>query len=147
MQHHLADVGEILPTPLLSSRGLLPIQDAIRGVHFPRTSVELQDALRRLKYEEFFQFQTKLALKRYWRKEDTVGIAFAVKSKLARQLVDALPFTLTGAQVRVVREITADMEASRPMNRLLQGDVGSGKTVVALIAMLIAWRTPFCAHG
>ena len=136
--HHLTDVQEILPSPLLSSHGLLPIQDAIRGVHFPRTREELQEALRRLKYEEFFQFQLKLALKRHWRKEDTVGIAFSVKSKLAHELVDALPFKLTGAQVRVVREITADMASGRPMNRLLQGDVGSGKTVVALIAMLIA---------
>jgi ATP-dependent DNA helicase RecG len=90
-----------------------------------------------MKYEEFFHFQLKLALRRQVRGTEP-GLAFAVRSATARQLVDSLPFALTKAQVRVIKEISEDMARPSPMNRLLQGDVGSGKTIVALAAMLIA---------
>ncbi len=129
---------ETLPAFLLAQRKLVPLRMALHHVHFPKTHADLNESLRRLKYEEFFYFQIKLALKRHGIKTDTHGISFNVHSKLARQLVDSLPFKLTKAQVRVIKDITADMESPRPMNRLLQGDVGSGKTVVALLAMLIA---------
>ncbi|HEX9157077.1 MAG TPA: ATP-dependent DNA helicase RecG, partial [Syntrophales bacterium] len=135
---HLDQVRDVLPEPLLTAHGLVPLTDAIRSVHFPRNDAELQLGLRRLKYHELFVFQLKLALKRRWMKQQPNGIPFNPKSTSARALVDSLPFTLTKAQVRVIREISADMESPRPMNRLLQGDVGSGKTIVALIAMLIA---------
>ena len=135
---HLESVLDTLPAIVMSRRGLLPLGDAIRSVHFPRSAGDVGPALRRLKYDEFFRFQLLLALKRRWVKEDLRGISFAVESRLARSLVDGLPFKLTGAQKRVIREIAADMASPRPMNRLLQGDVGSGKTVVALIAMLVA---------
>ncbi|HTO94753.1 MAG TPA: ATP-dependent DNA helicase RecG, partial [Bacteroidota bacterium] len=129
---------EILPAAVEAGRGLTGARAAIRGVHRPSSREEIAQALRRLKYEEFFRFQLKLAMKRRLAGEEKGGIAFAVKSTLARRLVESLPFTLTGAQARVLREIAADMESPRVMNRLLQGDVGSGKTVVALLAMLIA---------
>ena len=135
---HLDRVKDVLPEPLLAAHGLVPLTDAIRSVHFPRNDAELQQGLRRLKYHELFLFQLKLALKRRWMKHQPNGISFNPKSALARTLVDSLPFTLTKAQVRVIREISTDMESPKPMNRLLQGDVGSGKTIVALIAMLIA---------
>ncbi len=135
---HLDRVREVLPDSLLAAHGLVALTDAIRSVHFPRNDAELQQGLRRLKYHELFIFQLKLALKRRWVKQQTKGIPFNPKSSLARKLVDSLPFQLTRAQVRVIREISGDMESPRPMNRLLQGDVGSGKTIVALIAMLIA---------
>ena len=135
---HLERVSDVLPASLLTTHGLIPLADAIRSVHFPRNDAELQQGLRRLKYHELFVFQIKLALKRRWVKQQTKGISFNPKSALARKLVDSLPFALTKAQVRVIREISGDMESPRPMNRLLQGDVGSGKTIVALIAMLIA---------
>ncbi len=127
-----------MPENLLAAHGLVPLADAIRAVHFPRNDAELQQGLRRLKYHELFVFQLKLALKRHWVKGQPNGIPFNPKSTLARKLVDSLPFSLTKAQVRVIREISMDMESPKPMNRLLQGDVGSGKTIVALIAMLIA---------
>ncbi|MGA9121387.1 MAG: ATP-dependent DNA helicase RecG, partial [Bacteroidota bacterium] len=119
-------------------RDLISLRSALQEVHFPKEGERLAPALRRLKYHELFLFQVKLARKRWGRKEEHNGIAFNPKSPLARRLVDALPFRLTSAQIRVIKEITADMGTRQPMNRLLQGDVGSGKTVVALIAMLIA---------
>ncbi len=131
-------IEETLPAYLLEKHTLVPFQAALHHVHFPRTQADLTASLRRLKYEELFYFQIKLALKRHGIKTDTHGISFNVHSKLARQLVDSLPFKLTKAQIRVIKDITADMASPKPMNRLLQGDVGSGKTVVALISMLIA---------
>jgi ATP-dependent DNA helicase RecG len=138
LRHHGDEIPDTLPEQLRAGRHLGPLADAIRMVHFPKSHDDLGQALRRLKYEELFTFQLKLALKRRWRKERASGVSFSVKSALARQLIDSLPFQLTKAQVRVLKEISADMELARPMNRLLQGDVGSGKTVVALVAMLVA---------
>ncbi len=137
LQTALDMIPETLPDDLRDLRGLASLHEAIHNAHFPGSLAGLQSGLRRLKYEELFHFQLKLALKRHAAREQK-GIQYAVKSALARRLVDALPFELTRAQVRVIKEISADMAAARPMNRLLQGDVGSGKTVVALLAMLIA---------
>ena len=129
---------EILPRAVTDARGLVSARAALQSVHWPASRADLQEGLRRLKYEELFRFQIKLAMKRRTMREESGGTAFAVKSALARTLVDSLPFALTRAQVRVVKEISADMASPSVMNRLLQGDVGSGKTVVALLAMLIA---------
>ncbi len=129
---------EILPRAVTDARGLVSARAALQSVHWPASRTDLQEGLRRLKYEELFRFQIKLAMKRRTMREGSGGIAFAVKSALARRLADSLPFSLTRAQVRVVREISEDMASPGIMNRLLQGDVGSGKTVVALFAMLIA---------
>jgi ATP-dependent DNA helicase RecG len=133
----LAMIPETLPEYLREQRGLRGLHEAIRAVHFPDSMQGLEAGLTRLKYEELFTFQLKLALRRHSVKEEK-GIRYDVRSPLARQLVDVLPFSLTRAQVRVIKEISADMAAPTPMNRLLQGDVGSGKTVVALLAMLVA---------
>jgi len=138
IKDHLNEVEDVLPPDIRAARRLVSLPDAIRMAHFPRAEEEMERGLARLKYEEFFQFQIKLALKRRWSREKADGIPFNVRSSLARSLVDSLPFELTRAQTRVVREISSDMESAKPMNRLLQGDVGSGKTVVSLIAMLIA---------
>ncbi len=135
---HAEEIPDPLPEELRRKRGFMQLGPALVHAHFPPGARELQEALRRLKYEELFEFQVKLALRRHMVKQEMTGIAFAVQSRLARQLVDGLPFALTRAQVRVVREILDDMAAAKPMNRLLQGDVGSGKTIVALIAMLVA---------
>jgi ATP-dependent DNA helicase RecG len=131
-------IQETLPAALLQKLSLIPIQTALRSIHFPESQESLELARRRLKFDELFTMQLMLALRRSQVKIATGGISFDVKSKLARQLVDSLPFKLTHAQMRVIKEIAADMSSSKPMNRLLQGDVGSGKTIVALIAMLIA---------
>ncbi len=138
LRKNVLDITESLPDFILKKHSFLPLRVALENVHFPKTDSDLHESLRRLKYDELFYFQIKLALKRQHAKADTNGIAFNVQSKLARQLVDSLPYKLTQAQIRVLREITADMESSKPMNRLLQGDVGSGKTIVALLSMLIA---------
>ncbi len=138
LRAHADQIPDPLPQVLREGHQFVSLREALQHVHFPPGPRELQEALRRLKYEELFEFQVKLALRRQMMQHEVPGIAFAVQSRLARQLVDALPFSLTHAQARVIREILADMALPRPMNRLLQGDVGSGKTIVALVAMLVA---------
>ncbi len=118
---------------------LIPLGEALRAIHFPRSEDDLNQARHRLIFDEFFLVSLLLAYrKRGLQMPESGGIAFHPPSPRARQLLDALPFSLTRAQKRVVREIIADMERPLPMNRLLQGDVGSGKTIVALLAMLLA---------
>jgi ATP-dependent DNA helicase RecG len=139
------EITDPLPETLREKHTFLPLATALVNVHFPPGPHELQEALRRLKYEELFEFQVKLAIRRQMMHHEVPGIAFAVRSKLARELVNSLPFPLTRAQMRVIREILDAMAAPRPMNRLLQGDVGSGKTVVAIVAMLVAVENGFQA--
>ncbi len=136
--HYLPNVPEILSPSILSARGLAGISESLESIHFPESHAALEVARRRLKYEELYLMQLLLALRRSAVKSAAPGIPFKVKSRLARALVDALPFTLTPGQVSAINEITKDMGEPKPMNRLLQGDVGSGKTVVALTAALVA---------
>jgi ATP-dependent DNA helicase RecG len=136
---------EMLPASVLENRGLIGETEALRRVHFPQTGESLKAGLLRLKYQELFLFQLKLALQRRRRKQVVDGISFEPNAPLARRLVDALPFSLTSAQKRVIREVLDDMSSPEPMNRLLQGDVGSGKTVVALVAMLVAVQNGYQA--
>ncbi len=131
-------VEEALPSEILRRNRFLPLPEALRSVHFPESTEKLSESRRRLKFDELFTMQLLLALRRKHIKVDTPGISFNVESKLARRLVDSLPFRLTRPQITVINEIARDMKSPRPMNRLLQGDVGSGKTIVALISMLIA---------
>lgn len=145
LDQHIAAIEEFLPTSLLQHQKLVPIQEALQEIHFPQTFDSLRKARRRLKFDELFFMELLLAVRRRIVKTGLPGISFSVESKLARQLVDSLPFRLTKAQVRVIKEIAEDMKSPRPMNRLLQGDVGSGKTIVALTAMLIAVDNGFQA--
>jgi len=131
-------IREFLPREIVQRNSLLGLEEALPAIHFPPSYEKLEDARRRLKFDELFTLQLLLALRRKSVKTDGTGIRFNIKSTYARALVDSLPFQLTKAQIRVVREITDDMQSDRPMNRLLQGDVGSGKTLVALLAILIA---------
>ena len=131
-------VEEPLPGELLARTGLAPVREALRGIHFPESLEVLERARARLKFDELFFMQLMLATRRNSVKTELPGIPFQVESALARALKERLPFTLTKAQAAVIREITDDMKSPRPMSRLLQGDVGSGKTIVALFAMLIA---------
>jgi ATP-dependent DNA helicase RecG len=145
----LHSISETLSKPVLTKLDLVGLQDAIRSIHFPQDWNELDQGRKRLKFDELFYLQLLLAFRKREVKLEHHGISFNVTSKLARQLVDSLPFELTKAQRKVIREIADDMASGRPMNRLLQGDVGSGKTIVALIAMLIAiengYQTAFMA--
>ncbi len=131
-------IGETLPAFILESKSLMGLGEAIRHAHFPEDWPRLEQAERRIKYEELFLLQLFLALQRKQRGLEQKGIAFLNVGDRTRTLIDRLPFTLTKAQKRVLREIREDMKSDRSMNRLLQGDVGSGKTIVAVVAMLIA---------
>ncbi len=134
----LDTLEETLPEKVLGRRSLIGVREAIRHLHFPPSEEGLDRAIYRMKYQELFFFQLGMALRKEKRLERDAGRAVDPSSSLARDLADRLPFDLTGAQKRVVREILADMSSGTAMNRLLQGDVGSGKTVVALLALLVA---------
>ena len=131
-------VEEYLPAAVLAHVGVPPIRDALRMVHRPASLDEAMRGRARLAFEELFfvhiLHQRAKALARTERR----GIQFANRRELTTRLREALPFELTGAQTRATREIIADMCSARRMHRLLQGDVGSGKTIVALFAALLA---------
>jgi len=128
---------EALPASLRQKYGLDDIVTAIRQIHFPDDADALGQARHRLCFEEFLLIQLGVMRQRaHWQQQ--TGRPLAIDGAMLSTLVSALPFSLTFAQQRVLRDITADLQRSYPMSRLLQGDVGSGKTVVALLAMLTA---------
>jgi len=114
------------------------LRDALSVVHRPRAGEEAEEGRRRLAFDELFDMQLVVARARYLAKRAAKGIQHELKKDYTTQLKHALPFELTGGQRRVIREITSDMTSSERMHRLLMGDVGAGKTVVALFAMLLA---------
>ena len=137
-------VGDPLAGSLAASHSLLPLPQAVREVHFPGEDVSLGDLNERknrahhtLIFDEFFFLEMGLALKKQGVAMEE-GIAFQVTHKYTRELLKLLPFQMTAAQRRVLSEIKADMMAPHPMHRLVQGDVGCGKTLVALMAALVA---------
>jgi len=127
--------GEILPRSVREARGLLSIAEALREIHFPSSEEGRVAARHRLVYEELFVLQTGLALVRA-RAKTEIARVFEVTEDIDARIRARLPFALTDAQDRAVAEITRDLASGEPMNRLLQGDVGSGKTAVAVYAML-----------
>ena len=132
-------VEETLSPSILSAHGLMPVMEALRNVHFPRNPEVLRRAQYRLKFEELFYIQLNILRYSRERRNRFGGIVFGrVGENFNTFYSEYLPFSLTGAQKRVVREMRRDMGSGHQMNRLLQGDVGSGKTLVALLAMLIA---------
>ena len=130
--------SEFFPDLLLSKRNFLNRTEAYRQIHNPDSNDLLDKAVYRFKYEDFYYLQLMFALQRAHLKSKPAGISFINKSERLARLYNNLPFKMTEAQKRVVKEIRNDMKQSSPMNRLLQGDVGSGKTLVAIMAMLIA---------
>lgn len=132
-------IEESLPEYLVKRFKLLPLRDALINVHFPQNSHLLQLAIQRLKFEELFYIQINLLKQKVLRERGFNGLLCKiVGDKFNTFYHDYLPFPLTNAQKRVVKEMRADMGSGRQMNRLLQGDVGSGKTLVALMMSLIA---------
>ena len=132
-------VQENLPQSLLQSLKLMGRQEAFVNIHFPKDTSAFEQADRRLKFEEAFFFQLGYALKKQYNKTSTVGNPFPLVGDFFNDFYqNRLPFELTNAQKRVLKEIRNDMRLPIQMNRLLQGDVGSGKTMVALLSMLIA---------
>ncbi|MEH7440993.1 ATP-dependent DNA helicase RecG [Bacillus sp. JJ1122] len=132
------EITEILPAELLQKYKLLNRREALRIMHFPAGADEMKQARRRFVYEEFLLFQLKMQSLRKIEREQSPGIAVSYKLDELMSFINGLPFPLTGAQKRVVNEILGDMKSPYRMNRLLQGDVGSGKTVVAAIALYAA---------
>ncbi len=131
-------VPEVLPGAVRRGLGLMSAAQAWRAIHFPSDEAELEAARRRLAFEELFVIQLGLGLLHQHVRRRETGYRHAPDGELARRFMDSLPFRLTPAQERVVREIKADMESPYPMNRLVQGDVGSGKTIVAALALVKA---------
>jgi len=145
LDQHQGGLVDVLPDGVRTRRGLPFIHAAIGDVHFPDQETDLvalerglTPAHRRLAFEELFLLELALALRQQAVKEEAKGFRFDIQTPLVKKLRDRLRFQLTGAQERVLLEIEADMVSPHPMNRLLQGDVGCGKTIVALHAMVIA---------
>jgi ATP-dependent DNA helicase RecG len=128
-------IPEILPEEILSRHALIPRREAIARIHRPENTREGQEARRRMVYEELFLFQLKLQAYRATHLKQADGVAHPVNNDEIRQFVSVLPFTLTDSQKQVINEILHDMKQPYVMNRLLQGDVGAGKTVVAAVAL------------
>jgi ATP-dependent DNA helicase RecG len=138
-------IGDPLPADLRKRQRLIDRADALREIHFPADDSSLIDyensrsaAHRRLIFEELFWLALGLSVKRGGRIKENKGTTIKIDDPIKRRIASVLPFKLTEAQRRVVKEIFRDLKANAPMNRLLQGDVGSGKTIVAIIAMLTA---------
>ncbi len=134
----LPHVTEHLPTAVVAGAGVPPLPEALRMVHRPATLAEAMRGRSRLAFEELFFVHLLQHRARELARERRTGIAFANRRTLTSRLRSELPFALTGAQTRAIREIVSDMCSTQRMHRLLQGDVGSGKTIVALFAALLA---------
>jgi ATP-dependent DNA helicase RecG len=141
---HASFIQDYLPEAIIKRNSLMPLDRAVREAHFPEEITDagslnrgVSPAHRRLVFDEFFLLEAGLAL---LKKRETVekGISFSVENNLVKRFFQNLPFKLTGAQERVLEDIWSDMRKALPMNRLVHGDVGCGKTVVALAAMLTA---------
>ena len=131
-------IEETLPEYIMKQCGLVPLHFALRNIHFPKDMISLEKAKYRLKFEELFYLQLSLLKQKYIRSRDDEGIPMPKVRDAFNSCYESLPFPLTGAQKRVITEIRNDMKSGHQMNRLLQGDVGSGKTMVAVLTALIA---------
>lgn len=134
----LHEVVETLPEYVIKEKKLVSIHYALRNIHFPQNAYALKNAQLRLKFEELFLLQLSLLKQKYVRSRSEKGFIMSKVGLPFNQCYESLPYDLTGAQKRVIKEIRADMRSGRQMNRLLQGDVGSGKTMVAVLSALIA---------
>ena len=143
---------DALPPAIMKGRRLMPFGEAIRAVHFPAPGANLDDlnrgrtpGHRRFAFEDFFLLELALGWKREAVKREARSLTYNLDQPLSQRLLKALPFRLTAAQARVLRDIHQDLASPHPMNRLIQGDVGCGKTVVAVAAMLVAVGSGFQA--
>ncbi len=138
LEKGLPYIEESMPEHLMRQCGLVPLHFALRNIHFPMDMSSLEKARYRLKFEELFYLQLSLLKQKYVRSRAEQGIRMSLVGSAFNACYDSLPFPLTGAQKRVITEIRNDMKSGHQMNRLLQGDVGSGKTMVAVLTALIA---------
>ncbi len=136
-------IEENLPQVLLERYQLLSRAEAVRAMHFPKDLAEYKQALRRVKFEELFYFQMQLQVLKMETKDVSNGLVLDWQDELLQEKKSQLPFPLTGAQERALAEILSDLKSPAHMNRLLQGDVGSGKTVVAGLAMYAVYTAGY----
>ncbi|MBE9167696.1 ATP-dependent DNA helicase RecG [Pleurocapsales cyanobacterium LEGE 06147] len=134
-----------LPASLRRQYGLVRLKEAIANIHFPADEDKLSHARRRLVFDEFFYLQLGFLQRRQQLRQTQQSASFAPRGQLIEQFQQLLPFQLTNAQQRVINDILRDLQSSTPMNRLIQGDVGSGKTVVAVLAILAAIQSGYQA--
>lgn len=139
----LETIPENIPAPLLEKYRLMPRSDAIKAMHFPKDLKDYHLALRRTKFEELFYFQMKLQVLKFANKSEKSGLKITYQPDLLAEKIKALPFRLTNAQKNSLEQILKDMASGQHMNRLLQGDVGSGKTVIASLAMYAAYTAGY----
>jgi ATP-dependent DNA helicase RecG len=144
ISRYVRQLKEVLPTYLLAREKLVDIKFAIKNIHFPTAFENLEKAYRRIVFEEFLMLQLALAIKKREMKEDA-GLRHKVAGELIGQLKNTFSFELTDAQKNVIKEIERDMSSAKPMNRLLEGDVGSGKTIVAAHAIFLTVHNGFQA--
>ncbi|ELR99179.1 ATP-dependent DNA helicase RecG [Gloeocapsa sp. PCC 73106] len=136
-------IKETLPSMILEKYSLMRLTEAIANIHFPPDSTSLTQARRRLVFDEFFYLQLAFLRRRQSQRQQDNSAIFSIRGELIEQFQELLPFELTSAQKRVIQEILPDLESSTPMNRLVQGDVGSGKTVVGVFAILAAIQSGY----
>jgi ATP-dependent DNA helicase RecG len=134
----LRRIPDPVPSQVRERQGVLPLDQAVRKIHFPDETEDERRAEDRLKFDELLFLELGVAFRKHRVEAETQGVAHDLSGELVERFASSVPFDLTAAQRRAMDEIAKDMGAGRPMNRLLQGDVGSGKTVVALHACLIA---------
>jgi ATP-dependent DNA helicase RecG len=135
---YLSSIEDIGDTSLIARHGFMSVQDALNQIHFPESEASAEKARQRLVYDELFIFNLILGLKRYQKKKTPVQYSIKISEQLDERIRKRIPFQLTQAQEKTIQEIKSDLIALHPMNRLLQGDVGSGKTIVAVYAILAA---------
>lgn len=138
-------IEETLTAEVIEENHLPPLSESIKNFHFPESKEKLASAENRFKFEELFFLEVLVALRKNDYKTRQAGNEMSIRTNLVPDFLSILPFELTGSQLKVLSEIKKDMLAIEPMNRLLQGDVGSGKTIVSLIAILIAVDNGFQA--
>lgn len=139
----MSSTDDVLPAYLKERYRLVDKHLAYLWIHFPSSAEELKQAKRRLIFEEFFHFQLQLQLFRLQYKNETKGLSRHIDRKQLELFIGSIEFNLTNAQHKAIEEIVSDMEQSRPMYRLLHGDVGAGKTIVATIALLANWTSQY----
>ena len=145
VENYVDLVEETLTEEIIKHNKLISLKEAIRNYHFPESTDKLNSAKGRFKFEELFYLELLVALRKQNYQSKLIGNKLVIRTDLVRNFLKTLPFELTKAQLKVLGEIKNDLLSEKPMNRLLQGDVGSGKTIVSLIAMLIAVDNGFQA--
>jgi ATP-dependent DNA helicase RecG len=145
VKNYADNLEETLPKEIIEQHKLIDLVTAVKNYHYPQSKEIFEKAKRRFKFEEMFYIEILVAMRKNKYRTKLIGNKMEIKSKLVSDFIKTLPFSLTNAQLKVLREIKKDMLCDNPMNRLLQGDVGSGKTIVALIAMLITVDNGFQA--